>query len=327
MIDEEKIIKDIEKEEHKVIKSIRNNPWIAVNIVLGILIIVLLIMTFKGGLIEKVISGNDAGKNLVQYLNQKTNGGVEFVSSNDKGDLYEVKVKYQGQEIPVYSTKDGKYFVQSAVPLTNQPIMGNNVANSNANTNAPQDVSKSDKPIVEAFIFSYCPYGLQFEKALFPVYDLLKDKTDFRIIAIGAMHGEFERIETLRQISIEKLYNKDKLFSYLKEFDVNSDLGNCRGEETCSSKYLPAIYTKLGIDKTKVDAYMKSDAEKVYSEQGARASQLGIGGSPTFVVNGVQVQVNRDANSIKEAVCNSFNTKPEECSKTLSTNQTNPGFG
>ncbi len=326
MIDEEKIIKEIEKEEHKIVKSMRNNPWIAISTVLGILIIVLLIMAFKGGLTKNVISADEAGKGLVQFLNQKSNGGVEYISYEDKGDLYQVKVKYQGQEMPVYITKDGKYFVQGATPLTDEPVMQKNVANPNANTNA-QNAPKSDKPIVEAFIFSYCPYGLQFEKALFPVYDLLKNKADFRIVAIGAMHGEYERIETLRQISIEQLYNKDKLFAYLKEFNANTDLGACSGDESCLNKYLPSIYKKLSIDQTKIENYMKTDAPKIYNEQNARANELEIGGSPTFVINNVQVQVNRSPDAIKKAVCDSFTTPPEECSKTLSTSSANPGFG
>jgi len=191
----------------------------------------------------------------------------------------------------------------------------------------PKDLVKSDKPVAEAFIFSYCPYGLQFEKAMFDTYDLLKNKVDFKIVAIGAMHGEYEKQETLRQISIEQLYGTDKLFSYLKEFNVNIELGACRGEEACSSKYLPEIYKKLSIDKTKVDNYMKSNAEEIYSEQVARSSKLGISGSPTFVVNGAKVDVARSAESIKQAVCGAFKTAPSECSKTLSSALPGPGFG
>jgi len=306
------------------------NIWQISTIILGISVLILLFMAFKGedtGVSGKVISGDDAGKSLVQFLNQQTNGGVEFVSSTDKGYLYEVKVKYQGQEIPVYTTKDGKYFIQSATSLTDQPVMGKNIDNSNTNPSSPQEIAKSDKPIVEAFIFSYCPYGLQFEKALFPVYDLLKDKVDFRIVAIGAMHGEYEKTESLKQISIENLYDRDKLFSYLKEFNINRDIGSCKGDETCLSNYLSDIYKELSIDKTKIENYMKSNAENIYNEQNARASNLGIGGSPTFVINGEQVQVNRIPNSIKEAVCDAFITKPEECNVSLSTQSASAGFG
>jgi len=319
----------MEQETHTENEHIKNKfklgVWQVSTLVFGVISLILIIMIFTGKTTGSVISGDEAGKDIVQFLNKQTNGGVEFVSSNDRGYLYEINVKYQGQEIPVYTTKDGKYFVQNAVSLTDQPVMGNNVANSNIN--APKGVIKSDKPIVETFVFSYCPYGLQFEKALFPAYDLLKDKADFRIVAIGAMHGEFEKTESLRQISIENIYGKDKLFSYLKEFDINGDIGSCSGDESCLNNYLPDVYKKLSIDKTKIENYMKSDATKIYNEQNARANSLGVGGSPTFIINGAQVQVSRTAESIKEAVCNAFNTKPEECSQSLSTQSANPGFG
>jgi protein-disulfide isomerase len=303
-------------------EKIKGNPWIAVSIVLGIVAIILLFMVLRGGVTGNVIKGEDAGTAIIEYLNGRTGGGVEYISNEDIGSLYKVIVSYQGQEIPVYTTKDGKYFVQGAIPMT-----GEVVANSATDAETPTEVTKSDKPVVEAFIFSYCPYGLQFEKALFPVYDLLKNSADINIVAIGAMHGEYEKTETLRQISIEQLYGKDKLFAYLKEFNANTNIGSCSGDDACLDKYLPTIYTKLGIDKTKVENYMKADALTIYDEQGAEASSLGIGGSPTFVINGIEVQVSRTPEAIKQAVCDAFNTAPSECSQTLSTDSASAGFG
>jgi len=305
------------------IKNKTKNPWMIVSIVLVVIVVVLLFLVFKGGVTGNVVSADDASSKLVDYLNGMTGGGVEYVSYQDIGDLYEVTVNYQDQEIPVYVTKDGEYFVQGAVPLS-----GDATANTNTATQEPSaEVPKSDKPVVEAFIFSYCPYGLQFEKALFPVYDLLKNKADINIVAIGAMHGEYERVETLRQISIEQLYGRDKLFAYLKEFDVNSDIGACSGDDTCLDKYLPDLYKKLGIDKAKVEAYMDKSAQAIYDEQGSKASSLGISGSPTFVINGVEAQVSRNPESIKQAVCNAYNEPPIECDTALSTSSASAGFG
>src|SRR3989344_2872517 len=320
-----KMENEINSEENS--KKSNINIWQITAIILAISVMILLFMTFKGENTEissKVISADEAGKGLVQFLNQKTNGGLEFVSSIDKDSLYEVKIKYQGKEIPVYTTKDGKYFIQSITPLTGELVMQKDVAKPNTNTLI--DVSKSDKPVVEAFVFSYCPYGLQFEKALFPAYNLLKDKADFRIVAIGAMHGEYEKTESLRQISIENIYGKDKLFSYLKEFDINNNIGSCKGDESCLNNYLPDIYKKLSIEKVKIENYMKTNAEKIYNEQNQRASSLGLLGSPTFIINGAQVQIDRNPNSIKEVVCNAFSTKPEECNKYLSTQSASSGF-
>lgn len=303
----------------KPISKIRSNPWILATIFLVVVLFVVLVVR-PGSMTGNVINENDASEKLVDYLNSIAGGGVEYVSSEDAGNLYQVTVSYQGQQIPVFITKDGNYFIQGATPITAQ-------ATNQQTQETPQNVPKSDKPKVSAYIFSYCPYGLQFEKALIPVYNLLKDKADINIVAIGAMHGEFEKTESLRQISIEQLYGKDKLFAYLNEFNANRNIGSCSGDESCLNRYLPAIYSKLGIDKSKVENYMATNAESIYNKQGAEASSLGISGSPTFVINGVKVSVARTPDAIKQAICGAFNTPPSECSQTLSSASPSAGFG
>ena len=240
---EEQVIK---AEEVKEKKAGNKNSWKIAAVVLGVAVVVMLVLFLNGGITGgitgKAISEKDAADKLISYLSTRAQGEITFVSSEDIGNLYMVTVSYMGEEIPVYVTKDGDYFVQGVIPMSEE------TSSPNAET---QEVPKSDKPKVEAFIFSYCPYGLQFEKALLPVYDLLKSKADINIVAIGAMHGEYEKQESLRQISVEQLYGKDKLFSYLKEFNSNTNVGSCNGEDSCLNKYLPAIYSKLRIYKKK----------------------------------------------------------------------------
>ncbi len=301
--------------------SKKRNDWKIFSGVLGVVVVLLLVAMFYGRITGNVISQDDAGQKVVDFA--KSQGlDATLVSVNAKGDLYEVVLSMDGKEVPVYTTKDGKNLVPSLIPLT-----GNAVAGDDTQTDTPQNVPKSDKPKVEAFIFSYCPYGTQFEKALIPVYDLLKNKADINIVAIGAMHGEYEKIESLRQICVEKNYGKDKLFKYLKAFDEDSAIGSCGGTASCVDPLIAKIYSTLSIDKSKIDSCMAKDAPALYDAQVARASQLGIGGSPTFVINGVQVQVGRTPDAIKKAVCDSFNTAPSECTKALSTTAASAGFG
>jgi protein-disulfide isomerase len=297
----------------------KKNDWKTLSAILGIVIVGLLIFTFYGRITGNVVSSSNAGEKLVSYLNAQTGGGVTFVSSKDIGNLYEITVSYQEKEIPVYITKDGNYFVQGAVPITGEVI-------DNGNTTATE-VIKSDKPVVEAFVFSYCPFGLQFQKALQPVYDLLRNKADIKLVAIGAMHGEYEKIESLRQICIEKNYGKDKLWVYLKDFMGSTDIGACSGADACVNPLVEKILLSKGMNKAVIENCMKTDAEKIFSEQNARAAQLEISGSPTFVINGAKVNVGRNAETIKKAICDAFTTAPSECSKTLSTESASSGFG
>jgi hypothetical protein len=307
-----------EKQEKDIIEKIKNNPWMLATIVLGIIILVLVAFFMpKSALTGNVISDKEAGDKLLSYINTIADSPVDLVSTSDVGNLYEVKVSYQGQTMPLYITKDGKYWtsVVQTFASAQQPA------------EQPAAVPKTDKPVAEAFVFSYCPYGLQFEKALLPVYKILKNKADIRIVFIGAMHGQYEETESLRQICIQKLYSKDKLFDYLEKFMGETKIGDCNGNEACSQPYVDAILAQLSIDKAKVTSCMSTDGKTLYQQDQARAQQLGISGSPGFVVNGVQVSVARSPSAVKDAVCSAFNTAPSECSQTVSAEQASPSFG
>jgi protein-disulfide isomerase len=311
----------ISKFNHKM----KKNPWMPVSFVLGIIVIILLVVVLllANGAGAKTVTADTAGKNVVAFA-ESQGLSATVINTSVSGPFYEVTLSMNGQTFPVYVTKDGKQMATSLIPLA----ATTNSSATNPNTNTPAaDVPKLAKPVVRAFIFSYCPYGTQFEKALVPAYNLLKNKADIDIVAIGAMHGEFEHVESLRQICIEKNYGKDKLFSYLKQFNENSEIGACSGTDTCVNPLIQKIYTSLAIDKTKIETCMTKDAPALYDLQGKQASELGISGSPTFVINGVEVSVDRTPNAIKTAICNAFTTAPAECSQNLSTTALSAGFG
>ena len=317
------IIKEIKIEEKQVEKSFgKANLWMILSIILAISLIA--VIFWPNG-----ISATKAGEELTAALNAKTGGGVTLKAIEDQGSLYEATVVYQGQEIPIYITKSGDYIVYQAEKTSDS---GAAVIDTNATDNAPApetptEVVKSDKPKVEAFVFSYCPYGLQFQKALAPVYDLLKDEADINLVQIGAMHGEHEKIEAYRQLCIQKEYGKTKLWNYVKLFQVNTTIGACNSDMNCSKPLTEAIMSGLNIDVSKINDCMDEDAEALYDADNQRAASLGISGSPTFVINGAEVQVSRTADSIKKAVCDAFNTAPAECSQNLSTSSMTAGFG
>ena len=310
--------KSVSKEEKKIKKFFKKkeNIFMSVAVILGIALIIALVW-------PRGVSSSTAGKNVLSFAEGR---GIEasLIKVNNEGSFYQVVLSIQGQEVPVYVTKDGKYMVQSPLELvpSKEGLTGQVV-------DTPTEVEKSDKPIVEAFVFSYCPYGLQFQKALLPVYNILKDKADIRLVAVGAMHGEFEEKESLRQIAIEELYGKDMLWKYLQKFMGEKKLGegNCRQEDSCTKPLVEGIMKQIGADPVKVNSYMSASSPKIYDEQNARAAELGISGSPTFVINGVQVQVGRSPEAVKKAVCDAFNTAPSECSQTLSTASVSAWFG
>jgi len=314
------IEKEIKKEEKKVEKFFhkKENVWMSVSIVLAIILVVSLGFNYT----NKGISGDAAGKKAVEFIQTSFGADVStFANVSDLGKIYVMNVPYQGQDIPVYVTKDGKYFISSVIEM-------NAATDSSSDTTpTPTEVVKSDKPVIDAYVFSYCPYGLQFEKALLPVYNLLKNKADINLVYIGAMHGEYEKTESLRQICVQKEYNKDKLWSYLNVFMGDVNIGNCNGDETCLKPLIDKIFKNFSIDGTKISTCMAKDAEAIYNADVNKAGSMGISSSPTLVINGAEVSASRTPAAVEKAVCDAFTTAPSECSQTLSSSASQAGFG
>ena len=314
-------------EESKAATEVRGNPWMIAAIVFIVLSIVLAGLWYSAskGAGSTVVSQQDIGVKGVNFINTQLlqgQGVVTLQNVVDKGNLYEVDVLFENNTVPAYFTKDGGYFVGTNIV----PLAANSSA-STTPTTTPKEVPKSDKPVVQAFVFAYCPYGLQFEKAMIPVYNLLKSKADISLVYIGAMHGEFEHVESLRQLCIKDEYGSDKLWSYLSYFDVNTSIGSCSGADSCVNPIIEKIYTKVGIDKARINTCMNTTAPALYDSDGTAAVQANEQSSPGFMINGVDVQVNRTPEAIKEAICAAFNTAPAACNQTLSTAASTAGFG
>ena len=118
--------------------------WLA----LGIIGIALVIMFFNRG-VSGNVSADFAANAVLEFANaQGANAELEGVEEED--DFYKVALTIQGQTLPVYVTKDGKYFTSSLIPLSDVP--------NNANTNQQQQqtqtqtvYSEEDLPKIKEF--------------------------------------------------------------------------------------------------------------------------------------------------------------------------------
>lgn len=318
------ILPNITHGENKpnITEKVRKNPWIVSSLILGAIILVFVVGNVFGmtgfSFTGKVVSGNDVGNNLISYLNSK-GGTYTFDSVKTVSGVYEVTIDDKGQKIPLYVTKDGN-FIQQGYPLVS---LSTN-ADTNSQTDTQTNIPKTDKPSVELYVFAYCPYGLQMEKAMIPVVKLLGNKIDFKIKQIGAMHGDFEKVEAQRQLCIEKNY-PDKFLDYVLAFAEDTSCPN--GAATCIDAKLKTLYTKFGFDASKINSCMTSQGETLYNAEVSNANSNGVSGSPTLKINGVDSQVSRSPEAILTGVCSAFNNAPSECSQTLSTTQASAGFG
>jgi len=313
----------------KILKKTPQNYWAISTIVLAVLTIILTATTLTGYMTGATVSPEEAGQNVLDFARSQ-GASAELLTTTDDGSLYEVILSIGGQEVPVYVTKDGKTLVPQPISLEKEETTK---TTSTPSTSTPTSAPKSDKPIVEAFVMSHCPYGTQIEKGLLPVVEVLKDKIDFEFkFVYYAMHpsaGEVE--EQLNQYCIQKDQN-DKFNDYLTCFLEAGDGAGCLTSTNIDTTALSTcttatdkefnIMSNLQDKSTWLNGrFPKFDIHK------AENDKYEIGGSPTLVINGEQVQAGRDSISLLNAICASFNEAPEECNTQFEAVSPSPGFG
>ena len=293
----------------KALKKMDKNPWMFASIALSVLLVVSLFMIFNEGGISK----GTAGQIILEFANSQTGGGVELVEVNEVSGLYEVSVLYQGQELPLYITKDGKTLVQGVMALEEVE------APAAQQQPAITEPVKSDKPTVELFVWSYCPYGVQAQGPLAEVASLLGDSADFRAVMYYDGHGPYETQQNQIQACIQKL-EPTKYWDYAAGFvsDVYPVCSQSRDVE-CDKTESIVVMDAVGIDSDAVFECVDSEGADLIAIDSALAKSSGVSGSPTLMINGVITQSARTADAYKTAVCSAFNEAPEACGEVLST--------
>lgn len=143
----EKDIVTIDGENNIRKKSKKINYWLVLSVVLILVLVGLLFL--PNNLTCYSISETKAGELMEDYLNGLVGGGVELIEVNDEGSLYEILVLYQNQEIPVYMTKDGEYFIQGIDKLSGEVIVD---TPTNTQTQSNTEYSEEDLEKVKEFI-------------------------------------------------------------------------------------------------------------------------------------------------------------------------------
>jgi len=249
----------------------------------------------------------------------------------EENNLYKVLLSFNGQDITAYLTKDGKKFFPNAMDIEEIEKQSAD-AQTAGQTEQPKEISKTDKPKVELFIMSYCPYGTQIQKGIIPAAEALAGKIDFSMKFVDyAMHGDKEIDENLRQYCIQK-EEPAKLFAYLKCFLKESKAEECvKSSGVDANKLSSCIAITDQQFKVKEKALDKSTWSSgqypPFDVNKDDVTKYSVQGSPTLIINGVQSSSARDSASLLKLICSAFNNPPEECNKELSSIAPSAGFG
>ena len=288
------------------------------------------------------MSNDQVGKRAVDYINnnQLSQTPASLVSVSEESGLVKVKIKIGETEFDSYATKDGKLLFPQAFNMSGQESVGDNSQSADNGSSAGQTaeeilvaIQKSDKPSVDAFIVSRCPFGVQMQRMIADAVNsvpALAQYVNVKYIGevsgntITAMHGDAEAQENLRQICIRE-EQPTKYWKYISCQMKAGDTAGCQTSTGVSASQLSACIStpSRGV------AYAQKDFDL--------ANQYGVSGSPTLIVNGAETSEfasdnsavfgsSRSSDEIKTIVCEASNTKPGFCSTPLNTAQAATSF-
>ena len=248
------------------------------------------------------------------FSKEDENLSLQYNSSLDLGALYKIIFIFNNQEVPISITKDGKYLLQEMeLDLKKQKQQLEELKEQQANvTPEIQEIPKSDKPKVELFVMTHCPYGTQAEKGIISVFELLRNKIEGNIRFVHYFMHEPEETETPIQICIRE-EQPEKYLNYLSCFLEDGDSNRC--------------LTEIGIDANKLNLCIGGKAEDYYIFDSELSQSYGVGGSPTLVINEQIISSGRSSAEYLATICSAFNITPEECGGELNSVNPSPGFG
>jgi len=189
-----------------------------------------------------------------------------------------------------------------------------------------KEPARTSRPVVNLYVMSFCPYGTQAETIMQPVNDLLGSKADIRIRyistvtgttidSVNSLHGITEVQEDAFQACLGKS-SPATYWQYLHQFNEqcypvwknSSALDACRRNVTATLQIDQAAIETCSTGAEGV-ALLKSDETASLTE--------GASASPTLVINGQVFKGARNPEAYKTAICNSFDSVPEECKTVL----------
>lgn len=207
------------------------------------------------------------------------------------------------------------------VPIQKQRQTGNSQQDQPSKT-----VEKNNSPVLEAYVVSRCPYGIQMQRIL---ADIVKNipslANNIKVRYMGAvsngtitsMHGNAEAQENLRQICLRE-EQPNKYWNYVSCQMKNGDTVGCEAPSGVDSSKLSACIS----NSTRGLAYAQKDFDL--------SGKYQIQGSPTLILNGQQVSEfdfgRRTSNAVKSVICSGFKNQPESCSTKLTTTNAATGF-
>jgi protein-disulfide isomerase len=283
-----------------MLTRMRANPWMLSSIVLGVLLVGTFVFGGVGTIGDNgsisanvVVSEEDVGGKILEFLNSQVNEEVELSAINKKEDYYEVIVNYQGDLIPLYASLSGDYIFTDLVPTDGSDIAGQELGDPGQEAVGGQkvEVEIGDSPVkgdanapvtIVEFSDYECPFCGRF-------YSDTLSQIDKEYIQTGKVKLVFKdfplSFHPNAQLAAEAVRCVRDDLGDEGYYDMHDKL--FENQNRLSRSDLEAFANELGVDISGcLDVGTHTDAVQSDFAYGA---SVGITGTPGFIINGIPV--------------------------------------
>lgn len=183
-----------------------------------------------------------------------------------------------------------------------------------------------NKPQIDFFVMSYCPYGNQAEEGIVGAYDELKDLAEFKPHYIYyenyqgggpnfclddesvycSMHGAAEARQNIREQCVEEKYGIEAWFDFAIAMNAKCTSQNA---DTC---YVD-VAKDLGYDLDFISECEDTRAIEFAAKDLELSRLYGASGSPSVYIDGIAYSGSRDSSGYIAGLCAAFSDAPELC--------------
>ena len=193
-----------------------------------------------------------------------------------------------------------------------------------------------NRPQIDFYVMSFCPYGNQAEEAIASVYNVLKGKADFNphyviysnyaggsskyCIENGtycSMHGVQEVHQDIRELCVNKYMGTDDYFKFIVAINKKC---NSRNVDSCWEN----IAKDLNLSVSKIKECEKNESASLAKQEYNLNKIWHVSGSPTVFIDGQLYTGKRTPQAYLNALCGAFEKAPKECSTKISSSGATP---
>ncbi len=320
-------------------KTDKTMPWKIMTGILAILLITVIAMPGNEDTNSNALNETAAKELAESFIESSLLGpGVELDIDGieEYNGLYALNLTVtangQAQKATSYLSLDGKMFFVQGMNIEETEAQAKEAQEAADTTAAtPTEYPKADKPTLEVYTMSFCPFGMQANKLTAPVANMLSGVANIEphwviygteyyegqedAYCVGdfcSMHGKYEVEENVRQMCVWE-NNPNKYWDYTLYIAENCNKANL---DTCWKDAADSV----SVSVSTIETCATNEGLTLLAAEKELNNKNGVRGSEHIRLNNMQLSMSDyrwSPEKLKTLICNSFNDAPEICGQTI----------